>query len=123
MRDRSIQIWVEVGFMVACVVFGIGAWAGLIDAFSWLIEIRYPHLWSAGLLFLINIGHYIWGLFYADDDISDIPTRGLMTSYFDYYRIGIRIFAFLTIGPSMHLRRALELSREDPEDSDEDESI
>ena len=120
MKDSSIQIGVEIGFMVACIVVGIRVWGGLIDAFSWLIDLGNPYLWSTALMFVINVGHYMWGLFYADDDISDIPTRGLMTSYFDYYRISIRIFAFLTIGPSMHLRRALELSLED---SDEDESL
>jgi hypothetical protein len=118
MKDGAIYIGVELGFMVACIAFGIGVWGRLIGVFSWLIELGNPYLWAAGLMFVLNIGHYMWGLFYADDDISDIPTRGLMTSYFDYYRISIRIFAFLTIGPSMHLRRAIELSKADSAEDD-----
>ena len=111
MKNTSIEIGVDLFLMIVCAVFGIGLWGSLIGGMRWLIALERPHLWAAGLMLLLNTGHYIWGLFHVEDDISDIPTRGLMTSYWDFQRIVVRIVAFLTIGPSMYLRRAADLYR------------
>ena len=118
MKDNTIYIGVEIAFMLACIVFGVSLWGNLLGAFNWLVELGHPYLWSAGFMFIINLGHYLWGFFHTDDDFSDIPTRGMMTSYFDYQRIGIRIMALLTIGPSQHLRRAIELAQADVDEAE-----
>jgi len=117
MRERSIQILVDYFLMVACTVVGIQIWGGLITAFEWLIPIPHPYLIVTALLGILNTGHFLWGFFYTDPDISDIPTRGLMTSYFDLQRIGIRILAFITIGPSVYLKQAIEMTRSKEENS------
>ncbi len=116
MKNRALEIAVEYLLMLVCAVVGIQAWAGLITAFEWLVPVPYPYLVAAGLLGILNTGHFLWGLFYTDPDISDIPTRGLMTNYFDLQRIGIRILAFITIGPSYYLQQAINLSRTEDED-------
>ena len=118
MKDSTVFIGVEIVLMMICIVFGITVWGNLIGALRPLVNLGNPYLWSTGFMLFINLGHYLWGFFHTDDDISDIPTRGLMTSYFDFYRIGIKITAFLTIGPSLHLRRAIELAKEDSEEGD-----
>ena len=111
MKERSIQILVEYGLMTVCIVVGIRIWGGLIAALQWLTPIPHPYLVAACLLAVLNTGHFLWGFFHTDPDISDIPTRGMMTSYFDLQRIGIRILAFLTIGPSVYLQQAIVLTR------------
>jgi hypothetical protein len=116
MKNRNLRIAVEYFLMFVCAIVGIQIWGGLITAFEWLVPIPYPHLIAAGLLGVLNTGHFLWGLFHTDPDISDIPTQGLMTSYFDMQRIGIRILAFITIGPSVYLRQAINLSRPADED-------
>lgn len=118
MKDSTIYIGVEIFFLMLCTAFGVSVWGNLIGALSWLGIPGDPYLWAVGFMFVVNLAHFLWGFFHTDDDISDIPTRGMMTNYFDYYRIGLRIVAFLTIGPSMHLQRAIELSREDASDDD-----
>ena len=110
-KNTTIEIGVDLFLMIVCAVFGIGLWGSLIGAMRWLIPLERPYLWAAGLMLLLNIGHYIWGLFHVEDDISDIPARGMMTSYWDFQRIAVRIAAFLTIGPSIYLRQAAELYR------------
>ena len=117
-QDTSIEIVLDLIFMLVCIALGIAIWGGLIRAMDGLIPLERPYLWAAGLMLLLNTGHYLWGFFHTEDDISDIPTRGLMTNYWDYYRIGIRIFAFLTIGPSIYLQRALERYRSSASEED-----
>jgi hypothetical protein len=118
MKETPIEICIDLLFMLVCAALGITIWGGLIRAIDWLIPIERPYLWGAGLMLLLNTGHYIWGLFHTDDDISDIPTRGMMTNYWDYHRVGIRIAAFLTIGPSIYLRRAVERHKSSCEEED-----
>lgn len=118
MKDRTVFIGVEIAFMMVCTVLGVSLWGNLIGALRSWVNLGNPYLWSMGFMLVINLGHYLWGFFHTDDDLSDIPTRGMMTSYFDYQRIGIRIVAFLTIGPSMYLRRAIELSKADDEEEE-----
>ena len=111
MKEHSSQILVDYLLMVVCLVVGIRIWGGLITAFDWIFSIPHPYLIAAALLGVLNTGHFFRGFFYTDPDISDIPTRGLMTSYFDLLRIGVKILAFITIGPSVYLRRAIEMGR------------
>ena len=113
MKENLIEIILDLIFMLVCTALGIGIWGGLIRAMDGLIPIERPYLWAAGLILLLNTGHYLWGLFHTDDDISDIPTRGMMTNYWDYHRVGIRIAAYLTIGPSIFLQRAIERQKSD----------
>lgn len=115
MNERTIQILVDYFLMVVCIVVGINIWGGLITAFEWLVHIPRPYLIATALMGVLNTGHFLWGIFYTDPDISDIPTRGMMTSYFDLQRIGIRIFSFITIGPSIYLQHAIEMSRTNDE--------
>ncbi len=115
-NERTLRIGVEYFLMLVCIVIGIRIWGGLVTAFDWWVPVPHPHLVAAGLLGLLNVGHFMWGLFHTDPDISDIPTQGLMTSCFDLQRIGIRILAFITIGPSVYLRQAINLSRSGNED-------
>lgn len=117
MKERTVQILVDLILMLICTGIGIQIWGGLIAAFEWLVPVPLPRLIATVLLAVLNTGHFLWGLFYTDPDISDIPTRGLMTSYFDLQRIGVRIMAFITIGPSVYLQRAIETSRLPDEDS------
>jgi hypothetical protein len=117
MNERYLRIAVEYFLMIVCAVVGIQTRGGLVTAFDWLVPKPDPYLIAAGFLGILNTGHFIWGIFYTDPDISDIPTQGLMTSYFDLQRIGIRILAFITIGPSVYLRQAINLSRPADEDA------
>ena len=117
MNGRTIQILIDCILMLVCAVIGIRIWAFLITAFEWLIPIPHPYLVAAAFLAILNIGHFLWGIFYTHPDISDIPTRGLMTSYFDLHRVAVRILAFVTIGPSVYLQRAIALTRIKEENS------
>ena len=117
MNERTIEILVDYFLMVVCIIVGINIWGILINAFEWLFHIPHPYLIATALLGVLNIGHFLWGFFYTDPDFSDIPIRGMMTSYFDLHRIGIRILAFITIGPSYYLQHAIELSKEKDENS------
>ena len=117
MNERSIQILVDYLLMVVCIAVSIHIWGGLIAAFEWIVHIPHPRLIAAALIGILNTGHFLWGIFYTDPDISDIPTRGMMTSYFDLQRIGIRILSFITIGPSVYLQHAIELSKSKDETS------
>ena len=118
MNERTIQILVNYLLMLVCAVIAIRIWAFLITAaFEWLIPSPHPYLIAAALIVILNIGHFLWGIFYTDPDISDIPTQGLMTSYFDLHRIALRILAFVTIGPSVYLQRAIALTRIEEENS------
>ncbi len=111
MKERVVQMLVDMALALVCTGIGIQIWGGLISAFEWLVPVPHPYLIATALLAVLNTGHFLWGLFYTDPDISDIPTRGLMTSYFDLQRIGVRILAFISIGPSVYLQRAIEVSR------------
>jgi hypothetical protein len=111
MNERTIRILVDYFLMIVCIVIGINIWGGLITAFEWLVPFSHPYLIATVLLAVLNTGHFLWGIFYTDPDISDIPTQGMMTSYFDFLRIGIRLFAFITIGPSHYLQHAITLSK------------
>ena len=117
MNERTTQILVDYFLMVICIVVGIRIWGGLIAAFQWPAPIPHPYLIATALLGALNTGHFLWGIFHTDPDISDIPTRGLMTSYFDLQRIGIRILAFITIGPSVYLQKAIDMNRTKEEHS------
>ena len=111
MKDKSIEIGVEVSLVAVCSALGIGLWGFLIAQISWPLVLKRPYLWATGFMFIINAGHYIWEAFTVDDDFSDIPADGLMMSWYDVHRVVWRAVALLTVGPSIHLRRAVGLLR------------
>jgi hypothetical protein len=107
MEDTHISILVDIFLMLVFLALGIKIWGSLLEGMKGLIPLEEPYLWSSGFMLLLNAAHFFLGLFHADDDFSEIHTRGLMTSYFDYQRIIIKIVAILTISPSVHLRQAV----------------
>lgn len=117
MNERTLYKIADLVLAGICVVVGIYIWGGLIGAFNWLVPIPFPRLIAAALMAILNIGHFLWGFFHTDPDISDIHTEGIMTSYVDLQRIGIRILAFITIGPSVYIQHAIETSRSKQEES------
>jgi hypothetical protein len=116
MKDRSIEIGVEVFLVAVCSALGIGLWGFLIAQIGWTPVFRRPYLWASGLMFIINAGHYTWEALTVDDDFSDIPADGLMMSWYDFHRVLWRTLALLTVGPSIHLRRAVGLLRSPSEE-------
>ena len=65
MKDKTIYIGVEISLMLACIVIGIAAWGGLINAFSVWVNLGNPHLWAAGLMFIINVIQ-MWQAFFRN---------------------------------------------------------
>jgi hypothetical protein len=112
MEEDSAEVRNQILFMVVCAVAGIAIWGTLIARMRVLIPVRHPYVAAAVFVGIINVAHYCWGFFHTTADGSDIPMRGLMTTVGDYWRVCIRILAFLTIGPSVHLRRAIALSKD-----------
>jgi hypothetical protein len=109
--DNSVEIGVDIFLALLCFVLGIKVWASLIGTVRMFVQIKQPYLWSAIFMIVINVGHYLLGFFDAQPDISDIPTRGLMTSFPDIVSIISRIIAFVTICPSIYLKNAISIYR------------
>ena len=114
MKDTSVEVGVEVFLVALGGALGIGLWGFLLSKISWPLVVRRPYLWATGFMFIINAGHYVWEAFTVDADFSDIPADGLMMSWFDFQRVVWRTLALLTVGPSIHLRRAVGLLRSMP---------
>jgi hypothetical protein len=93
--------------------------SAIVSVFVWgsiLVQIEFlplPYLIAPLILGILNLGHFFFIGNYADFDISDIPTRGVMTSYVSSARIEWRILVFLTIGPSAYVREALDQQRKE----------
>ena len=112
MKDAtSLDLGVDVLFIIISAALGVYIWGTLLNVFIELLSLNRPYLWGAGLMLVFNMGHFFWGLFHTDDDLSGIHTRGMMTSYASYQMIWIRVAAFITIGPSKYLREAIRTYR------------
>lgn len=111
MKDTSVGIGVEVFLVAVCAALGIGLWGFLLSVIEWPVALGRPYLWATGFMLVLNLGHYVWGAFVVDHDFSDIPADGLMISWYDFQRLVWRLVALLTVGPSIHLRRAVGLLR------------
>ena len=111
MKDESIEIGIEFSLAVLCMALGIALWGAVLGLIKWLPILSRPYLWSTGFMLIINVGHYVWSFFLVDNDFSDIPTDRMLTQY-DFHRLVFRLLALMTIGPSVHLRRALSLLRQ-----------
>ena len=122
MRDTvtTVQIWVEFGIAIACLVLGMRIWFILFEALHQARGLPYPALWSIGATTLFNLAHFCWGVFHTEETISDLPSGGitLASRYADFWLFGLRILAIILIGTSVHLQKAIELIQaEDEEES------
>ena len=111
MKDKSIEIGIELFLAALCMALGIGLCGSVLGLIKWLPILSRPYLWSTGFMLVLNVGHHVWGFFLVDNDFSDIPTDGMLTHY-DFHRLVFRLLALMTIGPSVHLGRALALLRQ-----------
>ncbi len=116
MEEDATEFRIEILFMVVCAVAGIAIWGTLITRMRVQIPVSHPYLAATVFVGVMNVAHFCWGFFHTNADVSDIPMRGLMTTVGDWGRFWIRIVAFLTIGPSVHLRRAIAYSKGTAED-------
>ena len=107
MKDTHTDILIDVFFMLIFLALSIKVWGFVLVRMKGFIPLEKPYLWSSCFVLLLNTAHFFLGLFRTDDNFSDIHARGMMTSYFDYQRIIIRIIAILTISPSVYLRQAI----------------
>ena len=62
-------------------------------------------------LLVINVSHFLWGFFHTSEDLAEAMSQAdrgpFMISPWMWDRIAIRITAFLTIGFSAYLQRAV----------------
>ncbi len=123
-EDKSslVEIGVDIFLLLLSFVVGIKVWASLIGILSGFVPIKRPYLWSTIFMIVINAGHFFLGFFDVESDISDIPTRGIMTSFPDFVSIIARIAAFVTICPSVYLKSAVRTYRANRSERDYDDS-
>lgn len=119
MKDTftTVQIWVEFGIALLCFVLGARIWFFLFQALQQWRELPYPVLWSIGTTVLFNLIHFTWGFFHTDENIWDLPSGGSTFSmrYNEYLLFGVRIIAIVLIGTSIHLQKAIELTKTENE--------
>ena len=119
-RYCSVEIAVDVFWAIVCSGIGYLLCTMLFLAIDdFLFDVRYPYLWSALLLLLVNLCHFIWGLFHIGDDFSDLAIDTelarhkplLLYPNWHHQRLHSRAGAILLIGPSAYIQSAIQAYR------------
>jgi hypothetical protein len=109
-KDTKIDIGIGIFWAAICGVVASMFWGRVLQITLYLlfkIEWGYP----AGILLVlvINICHFIFGWFHADENVGDLASNDpvLMQSVFLLDRIYVRILAVISIGLSLYVQHAL----------------
>lgn len=114
--ERNISIFIELFWGLICLAISGAFWGGVfIKIDEVLVKSQNGIFFTAMFLLAINLFHFIFGLFHVSENIGEVApdeSKGpFMHSSWEYDRILIRIIAYLTIGFSIYLRRAIEWTK------------
>ncbi len=112
-----VQVWVECGIALLLFALGVRVWLFFFELLQPWLVLPMPIFWALAITTLFNLLHFLFGLFHENETISDLPSGATTFSLknADLMLLGVRIISIILIGASVHLQKALELTKVEEE--------